>query len=370
MPRKSNAARLSAVKRNRVGHSRKQIKRQKGPDGKFVKSKGKIRGNAEPKTVPAPKKRVTVMPPSAEKLKTALDNARKQGLEEKNPAVIAALQACLDNPQPVDIRLPSQPLPAMNKAARTAVKKTLKKVVKLLHKPQPPGRLSADQQHLKAKPGSVRDISEKLGIPASTVQLWLELEDDIDPTGDIREADISTTSGAGGSNRRITLELLAVVIEWFKFRLERGVHTQQADIADFVLELEDVNPDWRPDWVKRKVAAVKPSGDPDAYQKARIAAAMPSQSVISRLCGMLRISSQAAGNMKRSRFRPTWELEVKEVLNNLNRFHLVAVVDEVGAHKHARPHRSLAFENQGGANILGEERGPAMTFVVCALLNM
>lgn len=322
--------------------------------------------------------------PSRELLAKAISDAQASEKPINDPCLLEALQQCRDQQPTINVRTKRVDKRLVAKVRSSTEKRTKKTVAKNLHSPQRAGRPPLNQKP-GPKPHSIRGIAAVLPSSASTVHRWLnessseESDDDDDGEGDDRgyhsDSELYRKGKQGGHNRRVKAETYVPMRQAIIVRGVKGVHTDQHDCVDLLLEIERVCPWLRPKFVQDALDAIrredfKGENAEEAYLDAQYEAAAPSQTTISRLCFAIGVSYQKAVQAKRSRFRATWPAEVQHTQDNANKFEWLYVLDEFGAHVDACPKHGLFAVGDPNKELLGNRRGPGATFLFCVGLNL
>ena len=138
------------------------------------------------------------------------------------------------------------------------------------------------------------------------------------------------------------------------------------------MKLERLMPRLRPGFLVSKLQQLRREDfDSDqSFLRAQAKLELPSQPTISRLCAIVGLSSQRIQAVKHSCLRATFPAEQQHLLQNVNKFPIVGVLDEVGCQRKAVPRKGMAPINEGGPQAVGDVRGTSTTYVVFVVLDL
>jgi hypothetical protein len=128
-------------------------------------------------------------------------------------------------------------------------------------------------------------------------------------------------------NRRLSDPIKELVMDEVIRRNDKAVHVDDGDVAKLVMMFERMHPDLAvaPEWRKEP----------------------PSPSVVSEFCRGCGLTVQRATAKKRALSRPTFEAEAKLAVENINRFPMVATLDEWHANAGDTPKKGRGLANSG-----------------------
>ena len=197
---------------------------------------------------------VTFSAPDSDTLMRAAESLDKDGSSVRSghndPTLVAALKSVANDEGKQTMKVHTLNKTAVasatkfsNRGKRAAVKASALAMLS----PKGPGRLSlATSAARRTKPGSVRDVSSRLGLAVSTLQSWklqeaaMQNAQSVDNDEDEGEGDTALQEdtgydsdseialdnrGRGGHNSRISAAMKPLVHETVRIRAAKGVHT-------------------------------------------------------------------------------------------------------------------------------------------------